>query len=68
MICVRLLSRLIPVQDNGRYQPCAIAALLARMQALRAQDGVGDTYQEDVIKNAGLAAFEGICSDRYNHV
>lgn len=56
---VRLLLRPISVQNKGRHQPCAIAALLARMQALGRQDNVGDTYQEDVIKNVGLAAFEG---------
>ncbi|KAL1950232.1 hypothetical protein VTO73DRAFT_5356 [Trametes versicolor] len=52
--------------DKGQYQPCAIAALLARMQALGGQDNVGDTYQEDVIKNAGLAAFEGADTTFYS--
>lgn len=36
-----------------------MAALLARSQVMEGPEIVDDAYQEDVIKNVGLTAFEG---------
>ncbi|OJT02060.1 O-methylsterigmatocystin oxidoreductase [Trametes pubescens] len=55
------------LQDKGQSQPCALATLLARSQVTEGPDIVNDAYQEDVIQNVGLAAFEGRYLDFRNH-
>ena len=52
---------LIHLQDRGESTSCSLATLVSRIDGRSSDAQIA--YQEDVIKNVGLIAFEGTCPD-----